>query len=182
MESGINEQIKILRQAWNSLLDDYEKIYQWNWYLHEREEDIRSYLFCKIVDILNRRGLDVINLHADISVLGRKRADIVLGLKDKDSWNLGVEIKRSISRAVMEEQINKLQNFMANKKIESGAFLAIIQHSYGLRKMLDPWGFKDKFKLEGRDKGNNNFIEWRRIIVDDVDIDWDALFLVLRTL
>jgi len=113
--------------------------------------------------------------------MNRKRADIVLG-SSEDIWNLGVEIKRSISHAIMEEQLNKLGDFIANKKIDSGVFLAIIQHSYNLKEMLEYWGFKEKFKLEERDKGNNNFIEWRRIIVKDANIDWDTLFLVLRTL
>jgi len=45
MESGMDEYLKILHEAWISLLDDYGKIYQWVWYVHEREEDIRSYLF-----------------------------------------------------------------------------------------------------------------------------------------
>ena len=55
------------------------------------------------------------NLHADIPIINRKRADIVLG-SSEDIWNLGVEIKRSISRAIMEEQLNKLKDFIANKK------------------------------------------------------------------
>jgi len=181
MGSGMDEYLKILHEAWISLLDDYGKIYQWVWYVHEREEDIRSYLFCKILNILKKRRLEVMNLHVDIPIMNRKRADIVLG-SSEDIWNLGVEIKRSISHAIMEEQLNKLGDFIANKKIDSGVFLAIIQHSYNLKEMLEYWGFKEKFKLEERDKGNNNFIEWRRIIVKDANIDWDTLFLVLRTL
>ncbi|MEM3760650.1 MAG: hypothetical protein QXZ02_06035 [Candidatus Bathyarchaeia archaeon] len=112
----MDEHLKILHEAWTSLLDDYEKIYQRRWYVHEREEDIRSYLFCKILNILNKQRLEVMNLHADIPIMNRKRVDIVLG-SSKDFWNLGVEIKRSISRAILEEQLNKLKEFIANKKL-----------------------------------------------------------------
>jgi len=74
----IKKWIEIVHDAWHRLVDDYEELA----YGHMREEDTRSYLFCKIRDLLQERGESLLELHADIAMLD-KRADIVLGLAER---------------------------------------------------------------------------------------------------
>lgn len=178
MEQEINEQIEIIHEAWNSLLDDYQKLGLPGGYIHMREEDLRSFLFCKIIELLRKQKLFLLDLHADIP-LPRKRADIVLGLSD-EAWHIGVEIKTRRQPKPIREDLEKLQIFMKDKQIEAGVFLAIFEHSWNMRECFSHWGFDVEFKLEERDRGNNNFTEWRRLTIEERNIDYDALFLVLR--
>lgn len=181
MELKINDWINFVKEAWHRLIWDYRRFGEQTGYGHTREEDIRCFLFCKIMDLLHHHKMFLINLHADIPLLDEKRADLVLGVKE-DAWELGIEVKRTGELRSVEGDLEKLQDFMRNKKIEVGIFLTIAPHAYNLREMLELRNVSAEFKLEQKDNGNNNFTEWHRIKIDEYNKDWDTLFLVLRSI
>jgi len=178
MKSEINNWIDILREAWSNLVSDYRKLGERSGYAHRREEDIRCFLFCKIMDLLQERDKFLLDLAADVPILNQK-ADIGLAPKKEDGWKIALEIKRTGKLDKIKEDLEKLRNFLERKKIEAGVFLTIAEHSENLREKLTQ-SINTEFKLEGQDQENNNFTEWHRIKIDKFNMDWDTLFLVLR--
>jgi hypothetical protein len=65
-----------------------------------------------------------------------------------------------------------------NKNIVAGIFVTMAQHSASLKDKLSPINLE--YKIEEKEKDENNFSKWERITVDKYDIDWDALLIVLR--
>lgn len=180
----VSKWISIVHGAWHSLVDDFERFGDVTGYGHMCEEDIRSYLFCKISDMLRKRGEWLINLHAEQSFL-RKRADIVIGLGDDESWLVGVEVKRVGQRKPLREDLDKLRAFMKNGNITAGVLAAIVKHDDDWETLFKEWDFSDEFKLEPRDEGSNNYWEIRelkKIVIGKETYKWDSLFFVLRTL
>jgi len=177
MEFEINKWVNIIKEAWFDLIYDYRKFGERSGYGHMREEDIRCFLFCKIMDLLKLHDEFLINLHAQVPI-GGATVDMALG-PEEDKWELGVEIKRTGGIQTIKKDLEKLRNFMKNKKIEAGVFLTIAQHSVNLKDKLQSDIYAE-YKLEEKDAGNNNFTEWHCIKIDEYDVDWDALFLVLR--
>jgi len=178
MKSEINKWIGIVKEAWSDLIYDYRRISERSGYGHMREEDIRCFLFCKIMNLLRRRDEVLINLHADVPVSDRKTIDIGLGLEE-NKWELGVEIKRTGDIQAIKNDLQKLRNFILNKKIEAGIFLTIADHSANLKDKFQQI-INAEYELEEKDTCNNIFVEWQRIKIDECNVDWDALFLVLR--
>lgn len=182
METEVDKWISIVHEAWHSLVDDFEKLGEVSGYGHMREEDIRSYLFCKISDILRERGEWVASLHAEQPLPGR-RADIVAGFGEGETWLVGVEIKRKGQRKPLKEDLDKLQNFMKDSWIKAGVLVAMVIHWEDWEMLFREWGFIEKFKLEPEDKGNNNYWEIRelkQIPIENEIKKFDSLFFVLR--
>ena len=177
MKSEINRWIDIVNEAWSDLIFDYRKFGDRSGYGHIREEDIRCFLFCKIMNLLRLHNEFLINLHAEAPV-GGKTLDIALG-PEAEKWELGVEIKRTGDLQSIRKDLEKLRTFMGDRKIEAGVFLAIARHSANLKDEFQRHINKE-YKLEEKDKGNNNFMKWHRIKIDAYNVDWDALFLTIR--
>jgi hypothetical protein len=129
------------------------------------------------MDLLKWHDEFLINLHADVPI-NAKTVDIALG-PEEDRWELGVEIKRTGDLQAIKNDLEKLRNFLVSKKIEAGVFLTVVDHSVNLQGEFQR-NINAEFKLEEKDTGNNNFMVWHRIKIDEYDVDWDALFLVLR--
>lgn len=186
MKSEVNKWIDMLREAWSKLIEDYRILgsFERSGYGHMQEEDLRCFLFCKVMDELRSRDEFSVDLHADVSVLG-KRVDLALGLgedkPDEAAWKLGVEIKRTADIQGIRGDLEKLRFFIESRKIEAGAFLAMAKHSADL-KTLFTQVFNAEYKLEEKDTGNNNFTNWVPIKIDTLNVEWDTLFLVLRRL
>lgn len=178
MELKTNKWVDIVKEAWSDLIYDYRKIGERSGYGHMREEDIRCFLFCKIMELLKCHDEFLINLHADVPILDKKTIDIGLG-PEEDGWKLGVEIKRTGDAQAIKNDLEKLRNLIVSKKIEAGVFLAIAQHSANLKDEFER-DINAEYELEERDKSDNNFVEWHCITIDEYNVDWDALFLVLR--
>jgi GTPase SAR1 family protein len=184
MESEINTWIDILKEAWYDLISDYRVFgsFERSAYGHKQEADLRCFLFCKVMDVLRSRDLFLINLHAEELILGKK-VDIVLGLEEngpeEDRWKLGVEIKRTGDVQLIKKDLEKLRFFIVNRKIQAGVFLTMAKHSVDLKDLFQHH-INAEYKLEEKDTGNNNFTEWHPIKIPSYNVDWDALFLVLR--
>jgi len=181
MQTETNKWIGIVHDGWHHLLDDIEKLGDKLGFAHLcREEDIRSYFFCKISDAIREKGEWLIDLHAE-QPLPNERADIVVGSIDDDSWAVGVEIKRK----VVTDDLDKLCRFMKNGKVKSGVFAAIDKHMINWEAIFKAWGFAERFKFEPKDTGSNNYWEIRElkeIHIGDKIVKWDSLFFVLRKL
>lgn len=121
----------------------------------------------------------LIDLHAEVPVNG-KTIDIALG-PEEDQWELGIEIKRTGDIQEVEKDLEKLRSFMENNNIEAGIFLTIAQHSANLKSKFQE-DINADYKLEEEDTRNNNFMEWHRVKIDEYNIDWDTLSVVLRRL
>ena len=184
MKSEIDEWVDILKEAWSKLIDDYRMFgpFERSGYGHMQEEDMRCFLFCKLMDELRSRNKFLINLHADVPILG-KRVDIALGLEEdkpeEDRWKLGVEIKRTGDIQPIKEDLEKLRFFMENGKVKAGVFVTMAKHSVNLKDQFRR-DINAEYELEEKDTGNNNFAKWVRIRIPEYNVDWDALYLVLR--
>lgn len=180
MTGEIKKWIEMVHDAWHRLVDDYEELA----YGHMREEDTRSYLFCKIRDLLQERGESLLELHADIA-MPDKRADIVLGLAKRDSWSLGVEIKHKGQKKPLTDDLNKLSAFIREGKIKSGILAALVDHWDNWEPIFEAWDLATKFQLGPKDKGSSNYWEIRKlkeVRIEDESFKWDSLFFVLRKL
>lgn len=178
MGSKTNKWVDIVKEAWSDLIYDYRKFGERSGYGHMREEDIRCFLFSKVMELLKWHDEFLINLHADVPILDAKTVDIGLG-PEEDRWELGVKIKRSGDIQAIKNDFKKLRNFMVAKKIEAEVFLTIANRSANLKDQFQR-SINAEYKLEEKDTGNNNFVEWHHIKVDEYNVDWDALFVVLR--
>lgn len=182
MEKEVDKWISIVHEAWHSLIDDFERLGETSGYGHMREEDIRSYLFCKISEILRKRGEWVASLHAE-QPLPEKRADIVVGFGEGESWLVGVEIKQTGQHKLLKEDLDKLQKFMKDVRIKAGILAAVAIHWIDWEMLFKEWRFTEKFKLEHEDKGNNNYWEIRelkQVLIGKEMKKLDSLFFVLR--
>lgn len=176
--------IKIVLDAWNNFLNDFENLGQHGGYLPEREEDVRCYLFCEIRKELLSQGLSLIDLHAEYmpSDMGSnyERLDLVVG-GYPDEIQVGVEIKFGSN---ILTDLNKLKCWIIEHRIKSGVFLSLNKHS--LDRILDK-NIIQEFSLEEKDIGTNNFFSWDRVYTEGEaftrnywNIDYDALKIVLR--
>lgn len=182
MSEKTEKRIVIVHDAWHRLVDDFEKLGSGDGYGHMREEDIRSYLFCKIGELLRERGERLVDLHADIP-LPHRRADIVLGDIDGKSWSVGVEIKRTPQHKPLTNDLDKLSVFMKEGQVEFGILVALVKRYNNWKRVFEAWDLPRKFKLEPKDKGTNNYWEVRElkdIRIGDNSFQWDSLFFVLR--
>jgi hypothetical protein len=180
----VEKWLDIAYQAWNSLLDDYERFGSEDGYGHMREEDIRSYLFCKIKDLLQKRKESLLELHADVPLPGN-RADIVLGFVEEDTFSVGIEIKRVGQRKPLIADLRKLCVFMKEEKIKYGILAALVKHYDDWETIFEGWELAKRFHLESKEKASNNYWEIRKlkeIKVEGLSIKWDSLFFVLRHL
>ena len=106
------EYVEILQEAWNNLLEYYEKPLEKSGYIHDREEDLRSLLFCKIFNLLEERGIPFTfstergillpTISTEVNLRSNTRLDILLR-KSEDSA-LGVEIKINMA---IEDDLKK---------------------------------------------------------------------------
>ncbi len=60
----------------------------------------------------------------------------------------------------------------------SGVFVTMTSHSRNLKDKLSQINLE--FKIEEKEASINNFAKWDRIKVDEYNVDWDALMIVLR--
>jgi hypothetical protein len=189
MRIEVNKWIRIVLEAWHSLVDDFENFGPERGYGHMREEDIRSYLFCKISEVMQKRGEWLFELHAE-QPLPEERADIVVGTID-DVPCVGVEIKQSGQQKPLTNDLNKLCSFMKNGEIKSGILAVITEHyEYVSPKpywesVFKAWDFPERFKLEPKDIGKNNYWEIRElkeITIENKIKKLDSLLFVLRKL
>lgn len=184
MDTEVNKWLLFVQEAWNSLVDDFERLDEPTGYGHIREEDIRSYLFCKITDILRRRGEWLLNLHTE-QRLPTRRADIVVGFNENDTWIVGVEVKRSGQRKPLKEDLDKLRTFMKDGRIKAGILVAIVKHWDDWEMLFKEWRFVEEFTLEPEDTSKNNYWEireLREIPLEGKIMKFDSLFFALRKL
>lgn len=182
METEINKWLSFVQEAWHSLVDDFERFGEPTGYGHMREEDVRSYLFCKICDTLREQGEWLLNLHTE-QRFTTKRVDIVVGLAEDDTWVIGVEVKRIGQRKPLREDLDKLRTFVKDEKIKAGILAAIVRHWDDWETLFRAWGLVEELKFEPEDKGNNNYWEIRElrpVQLENEIIKFDSLFFVLR--
>lgn len=129
---GINKWIDIVKEAWSDFIYDFRLFGERGGYGHICEEDMRCFLFCKIMNLLKSHKEFLINLHADAPISG-KSVDIVLGAQEDEKWGLGVEIKRTGNIQGITADLEKLKEFMNDGKIGAGVFLALVPHSANLK-------------------------------------------------
>lgn len=168
-------------KAWNEFLDDVEKLGERGGFLHSREEDMRSYLFCKLVDILNREKMWLIDLRTELRI-ERKRLDLALGINNK-KCSLGVEVKPNITKTPVNEDLNKLKIFLKKGYIKTGVFIGINKHLDSWDKILENWFEDIGLIIDKEDKGDNNY--WNARVLKPIYkgekiVQFDSLFIVLR--
>ena len=193
------EYVEILQESWNNLLEYYEKPLEKSGYIHDREEDLRSLLFCKIFNLLEERGIPLNfstergpfpTISTEVRMRSNTRLDILLR-RSEDSA-LGVEIKRNMA---IENDLEKLKNFMMKKLITIGAFTTIVKRSQNLKtREMTPFvdtpdyhKVKILYDISENDNGSNNFITTKHIdryIMEGTPnmrhIDWDGVLIILR--
>lgn len=187
MGAQVNRWLSIIHKAWNQLVEDFESLGTKRGYGHMREEDIRSYLFCKIRDTLQEQGGWVVELHADIppSKTTRRRTDIVVGLEEDEHWMVGVEVKHNGQRKPLKEDLDKIRSFMRKGWIKAGALAVMTKHWDEWETIFKAWGFPEEYGLESNDKGDNNYWEIRNlkeIQLPNERKKIDSLLFVLRKL
>ena len=171
----------LVGKAWNEFLDDVEKLGERGGFLHSREEDMRSYLFCKLVDILNREKMWLIDLRTELSV-ERKRLDLALGINNK-KCSLGIEVKPNMTRTPVSGDLNKLKDFLKKGCIETGVFIGINKHRDSWDRILENWFEDVGLSIDKEDKGDNNYWNMRvlkPIYTGEKMEQFDSLFIVFR--
>lgn len=178
MSEKINNRIDTVKEAWTNLTQAYRELGEKSGYAHlEREEDLRCFFFCKIMEVLQQHNEFLIDLHAEVS-LSHWNVDIVLGFEGEEKCDLGIEIKKGGDIDAIRQDLEKLRSLMKSKNIRAGVFVTIVKHSFDLRKKLQE--IISEYSLEEKDLGDNNFAQFNRMMVDKHKMDWDALLLVLR--
>jgi hypothetical protein len=194
-EPSVNDWIDILYQAWNKMIKHYARLGARGGYYPSREEDMRSLLFCKIIDVINKEKISLLDLHTEVSLASHQRTDITLGWVDEKHCKLAIEIK---THKDIEEDIDKLKKLIDEGNVEAGACLATVlrpwDESKPSRKLplyeTDVYRkVETRFNLDRENKGNNNFVKWKHVrregavgTQDYWHIDFDAMFLILRTI
>jgi hypothetical protein len=194
-ERDVNDWINILYQAWNKMLKHYARLGEQGGYYPSREEDMRSFLFSKILDVVDEKKLSLLDLHTEVSLKkgSRQRTDITLGWIDKNHCKLAIETK--VHKGIKED-INKLKELIEDEHIEAGACLAVVLRPCDEKKpsrKLPLWEtdiyreIETSLKIAQKDDGNNNFVKWKPIrrqgnvgTPNYWHVEFDAMFLILR--
>ena len=180
MNEEIQKRVDTVKEAWGDLISAYRQLGEKSGFVHmRREEDLRCFFYCKIMEVLQAHDEFLHHLHAEVSI-SSKWIDIALGtvVDDEDKWELGIEIKNSDDTMEIKKDLEKLRELIKNKNIAAGLFVTMTQHSANLKDKLHPINLE--YKIEEKEKGDNNFSKWERIKVDKYDVDWDALLIVVR--
>ena len=185
MDTQVDRWLSIIYDSWNRLVVDFENLGTKTGYGHIREEDIRSYLFCKARDTLQERGEWVVELHADIrpSRATRQRIDVVVGLDEENHWIVGVEVKHNGQHKPLKKDLDKMRDFMTKGWIKAGVLAVIAKHWEDWETTFKAWGFPEEYGLEPNDKGDNNYWEIRdlkEIELPNERKKLDSLLFVLR--
>lgn len=178
----------MVKVAWSNLLDDVDRIGNKKGFVWTREEDIRSYLFCKIADVLMTEEKWLTDLQTEVRY-GKSRLDLALGNNGEDKFILGVEIKRGIIKNPVLKDINKLKTLMDRSHIRAGIFIGFSNHRQEdhWRKIFENWFSEISVDMGFEDLGHNNYLEIREIkpfrIPDkgsEKECHWDSVFIVIR--
>lgn len=182
---NVQSKIELLREAWTQLISDFQKAGK---YCHMGEEDLRCYFFCKILhkieesEYSSEGNFHPLDLHAEqkLTEVDSERLDLVFGLSNENGWDIGIEIKRTLDG--IEEDLQKLQKYMRQKKIKAGILVAILTGK------TDPIAYFNKniiptYQLQSENLEGQNYIEWDRIQIHSDKLEfWEAVFVALRTI
>ena len=115
--------LEVVTKGWNSLLEDYDRFEENKRFWHEREEDIRSYLFHKLMLVLRKEHIpwwDAI-LRTEIDYQG-KRLDLAIGWVE-NRYDVGIEVKPEVQRSKFINDIQKLKILIENRYLNTGVFI-----------------------------------------------------------
>jgi hypothetical protein len=184
MAIDVQRRIDTVKEAWSNMISAYKQIGERSGYGHmQREEDLRCYFYSKILQVLQDNDEFLQDLHAEVAI-GKEWVDIVLGtiVSDDDKselgWDLGIEIKNNDDIKLIRKDLEKLRTWINNKNIIAGVFVTMTPHARNLKDKLTQ--INQEFKIDEKETSVNNFAKWERIKVDEYNVDWDALLIVLR--